>query len=140
MKKFKFVTRIESTYDIEADDEGDALKKACKLHEGIVVGYKTEGELPPFVVEVPSFSMSTPERVITIEDLNAYAREHAVDSDGPEAAFDVVCRLDNVSFKDRNHAEEFCSMYSRWVENFQPHIITRDKKNEHVQKSVRIGQ
>lgn len=129
MKKFKFVTRIESTYDIEADDEADALKKALRLHEGIVVGYKTEGELPPFVAEVPSFSMSTPEMVITIDDLDAYAREHAVDSDDPEAAFDVVCRLDNVSFKDRNHAEEFCSMYSRWVENFQPFIIpTRDKE------------
>ena len=126
MKKFKFVTRIESEYDIEADTEEEALKKALKLHEDIVVGHKGDGDLP--FVQDPSFFVSMPERIVTLDDLNAYRLEHAVASDGPEAAFDVVCRLDNVSFKDRKHAEEFCSLYSQWVENFQPFIITRDKE------------
>lgn len=126
MKKFKFVTRIESEYDIEADDEDEALKKALKLNEDIVVGHKGEGELP--FVQDPSFFVSMPERIVTIDDLDAYRREHAVASSDNEAAFDVVCRLDTVSFKDRKHAEEFCSLYSRWVENFQPFIIERKKE------------
>lgn len=127
MKKFKFVTRIESTYDIEAESEDEALKKALKIHKGIVVGYKGKGELPS--VEVPSFFVSTPERIVTIEDLNAYARENAVDSDDPEAAFDVVCRFQNVSFKDHKHAEEFCALYSLWVEDFHPYVIARKEES-----------
>lgn len=125
LKKFKFVTRIESTYDIEAENEDEALKKALNIHEGIVVGYKGKGELPS--VEVPSFFVSTPERVISVEDLNDYYKEHSVKAMGKSAKFGVVCRFETAWFSDRKHAEEFCSLYSRWVENFQPYIITRDK-------------
>ena len=128
MKKFKFITRIESTYDIEADDEDEALKKALKLNEYLVVGHKGEGDLP--FVQDPSFFVARPERLVTLDDLNAYRLEHAVASDDHEAAFDVVCRLDNISFKDHEHAEEFCSLYSRWVENFNPYIIERKKEED----------
>lgn len=128
LKKFKFVTRIESTYDIEAENEDEALKKALNIHEGIVVGYKGEGELPS--VEVPSFFVSTPERVISVEDLNDYYKEHSVNSVkamDKSVKFGVVCRFETVWFSDRKHADEYCDLYSRWVKNFQPYIITRYK-------------
>ena len=128
MKKFKFVTRIESEYDIEADDEDEALKKALKLNEDIVVGHKGEGELP--FVQDPSFFVSMPERVISVEDLNDYYKEHSVNSVkamDKSVKFGVVCRFETVWFSDRKHADEYCDLYSRWVKNFQPYIITRYK-------------